>query len=222
MLKIWGRNNSINVQKVMWTVAELDLPHQRIDAGGAFGLLDTPTYGAKNPNRLVPVVEDGDLVLWESNAIVRYLAAKHGAGRLWPEDPGQRALSDRWMDWTFTTIMPDLGVVFWGLIRTPSEKRSMAAIEASSEKLAQIFGRLDAHLARHHLRCRRPTDNRRYPPDRRRLLSLPRLADPSASSAPSGGLVLPPDETAALSRQRHDPADLRAELRHPAIEVHWA
>lgn len=149
MLKIWGRNNSINVQKVMWTVAELELPHERIDAGGAFGLLDTPTYGAKNPNRLVPVVEDGDLILWESNAIVRYLAAKHGAGSLWPEDPGQRALSDRWMDWTFTTIMPDLGVVFWGLIRTASEKRSMAAIESSTEKLGQIFGRLDAHLARH-------------------------------------------------------------------------
>src|SRR3712207_3006566 len=93
MLRVWGRTNSINVQKVMWTVTELGLEHERIDAGGAFGGLDTAAYWALNPNRRIPTVEDdgGGVVVWESNAIVRYLAARYGAGSLWPEDPAARA-----------------------------------------------------------------------------------------------------------------------------------
>lgn len=147
MLKIWGRTNSINVQKVMWTVAELDLPHERTDVGGQFGGLDTPAYGTMNPNRLIPVIEDDGAVIWESNVIVRYLAAKYGVGSLWPEDPAARAVADQWMDWYLTKVIPDLHPVFLGLVRTPPERRSMTVIETAAEKLARTFNLLDDHLA---------------------------------------------------------------------------
>ena len=147
MLKIWGRPNSINVQKVMWTVAELGLEHERVDVGGAFGGLDTQAYGEMNPNRRIPVLEDGDTVLWESNAIVRYLAGRYGAGSLCPEDPGARALADQWMEWKTTTIIPDMTPVFLGLIRTPPEERDTAAIDAGAARLGETFKILDDRLA---------------------------------------------------------------------------
>jgi glutathione S-transferase len=146
MLRIWGRTSSINVQKVMWAVAELGLAHERIDAGGAFGRLDGPDYAALNPNRLIPVLEDGPTVIWESNSIVRYLAARYGAGALWPEDAGHRALADRWMDWQITMLQPAIAPVFIGLIRTPPERRDMAAIVAGAERLGQAMQILDGHL----------------------------------------------------------------------------
>src|SRR5262245_25876211 len=99
MLTIWGRNNSINVQKAMWAAEEVGQGVTRHDVGGKFGQLDTPAYKAMNPNSLVPTLQDGALTLWESNAIIRYLGAKYGAGELWPADPAARALADRWMDW---------------------------------------------------------------------------------------------------------------------------
>jgi glutathione S-transferase len=147
MLRIWGRTNSINVQKVMWAVGELGLAHQRIDAGGAFGGLDTAEYGAMNPNRKVPTIDDNGLVLWESNACVRYLAARYGAGSLWAADPAERARADRWMDWQAATLLPDMGVVFWGLIRTPADQRDPAAIEAAAGRMHGLFRILDEHLA---------------------------------------------------------------------------
>jgi len=147
MLKIWGRPNSINVQKAMWAVGELGLEHERVDVGGPFGGLDTPDYLAKNPNARIPTLEDGDLVLWESNVIVRYLAARYGAGSLAPADPALHALADQWMDWQQTTTLADMFVVFWGLIRTAPEDRNMAAIEKSTANLGGIMGRLDARLA---------------------------------------------------------------------------
>jgi glutathione S-transferase len=146
MLKIWGRTNSINVQKVMWAVGELGLEHERIDAGGAFGGLDTAEYGRMNPNRRIPVLQDGDLVLWESNAIVRYLAARYGAGTLWAEDPALRSEADRWMDWMVTTLLPDMTVVFWQLVRTPENQRDMPAVEAAAKRLGPSWQILDAHL----------------------------------------------------------------------------
>ena len=139
MLKIWGRTSSINVQKVMWTVAELGLPHERIDVGGPFGGLDRPDYAALNPNRLIPVLQDGATVVWESNAIVRYLAARYGAGSLWPEHPGRRSEADRWMDWQLTTLQPSIGPIFLGLIRTPPEQRDTAAIAASADRLGHAM-----------------------------------------------------------------------------------
>ncbi|MBO1114133.1 glutathione S-transferase family protein [Bordetella petrii] len=138
MLKIWGRPSSVNVQKVLWTVRELALPHTATHVGGQFGGLDTPEYGRLNPNRKVPVIDDGGLVLWESNAIVRYLAARYSEGGLWPGDVAVRAQADRWMDWTATEWQPAMVPAFLGLIRTPEAQRNAAAIEASTQKANQL------------------------------------------------------------------------------------
>src|SRR6266851_5547666 len=134
MIKIWGRNTSVNVQKVMWAVGELGLQHERIDVGGPFGKNNEPAYLAMNPNGLVPTLQEDGFLLWESNAIVRYLAAKYGAGKLEPSDLRARARASSWMDWQLTVAHPPLTPVFWGLIRTPPEKRDHAAIEAGKVK----------------------------------------------------------------------------------------
>ena len=118
MLKIWGRKNSINVQKVLWCCAELGIKYDRIDAGMEHGVNNTPEYRAMNPNGTIPTIDDDGFVLWESHAIVRYLAAKHGAGTLWPADLKQRADSDRWMDWAHTFAREFQRPVFWALART--------------------------------------------------------------------------------------------------------
>ena len=147
MLKIWGRLTSVNVQKVVWCADELGLDYERTDAGGKFGVVNTPEYLAMNPNGLIPVIEDGDFVLWESNAIVRYLAAKHGEGSLWPTDLQMRADADRWMDWQAVSFNPAIGPGFWQLIRTAPEKRDPAVIEAARESGEKKLTLLDAHLA---------------------------------------------------------------------------
>ena len=146
MLKIWGRDNSVNVQKALWCCEEMGVQYQRIDAGGTFGIVNTPQYRALNPNGLVPTIEDGPFVLWESNTIVRYLTAKHSAGKLWPEDLKVRAEADKWMDWTNTTFWPTFRPLFWNLIRTPVDQRDDEAIEESRLKTAEILDFLDAHL----------------------------------------------------------------------------
>jgi glutathione S-transferase len=146
-LKVWGRISSVNVQKVVWCCDELGVPYERIDAGGAFGRNDTPEYLAMNPNGLVPVLEDEGFILYESNPIVRYLAAKYGAGKLWPEDARARADVDRWMEWQSTGYTAAMTPVFWQLVRTPAEKRDSAAIEASRVKSEKFSGVLDKHLA---------------------------------------------------------------------------
>jgi glutathione S-transferase len=146
MLKLWGRVNSINVQKVLWALEELKVPYERTDAGMAFGVVNEPFYKKMNPNSRVPTIDDDGFVLWESNAIVRYLAGKHGAGTLWPSDARQRADSDRWMDWAANHITPVITPVFWGLIRTPAEKRNMAQIAAEAEKTGQAFQVLETGL----------------------------------------------------------------------------
>src|SRR5258708_18510526 len=148
MLRVWGRVNSINVQKVLWVLEELRVPYERLDAGMAFGVVNDPFYVKMNPNSRVPTIYDDGFVLWESNAIVRYLAAKHGAGSLCPSDPKRRADSDRWMDWASNHIGPAITPVFWGLIRTSPDKRNMAQIGAEAEKLAQQFGVLEQGLDR--------------------------------------------------------------------------
>lgn len=146
MLKIWGRRNSINVQKVLWCCGELNIPHERIDAGMAFGLNDTPEYLSKNPNGRVPMLEDGDWVLWESHAIVRYLSGVHGLGTLWPGSPRAFAEIDKWMDWFHTTLEPELRVAFWQLIRTPADKRDMAAVDAARLRVIKALTILDGQL----------------------------------------------------------------------------
>jgi len=146
MLIVHGRLSSINVQKVMFAVEELGLAYERHDAGGAFGRVDTPEYRAMNPNGKVPVVEDDGFVLWESNAIVRYLAAAHGAGGLWPDNRHLRADADRWMDWQATEATPAMRDVFWQLIRTKPAERNQAAIEASVRQSERMMAILDARL----------------------------------------------------------------------------
>ena len=148
-LRILGRISSVNVQKVVWCADELGLPYERVDVGGTFGGNDTADYLAKNPNGLVPVIEDDGFVLYESNAIVRYLAAKHTAGRLWPEELQPRADVDRWMEWQSTGYTPAMLPAFWQLCRTPPEKRDAAAVEASRVKGEKFSAVLDAHLAGH-------------------------------------------------------------------------
>lgn len=147
MLKIWGRANSSNVKKVTWLCEEIGLPYTRIDAGSAFGVVNTPEYRRLNPNGLVPTIDDDGFILWESNAIVRYLAAKHAAGTLWPADPKVRADADRWMDWCTSMLAPTFIPVFLSLVRTPPEQRNLQAIENGSKKTAEVLARLDAALA---------------------------------------------------------------------------
>ena len=148
MLKVWGRKNSANVQKAMWGIGELGLPHERIDIADAFGRNHEPTYLGLNPNGLVPTLEDGALVLWESNSIVRYLAGLHGKGTLEPADPKARARASQWMDWQLSVLGPAIHETFWGLVRTPPEKRNLPAIETSKAKTTAAIKILDAQLAK--------------------------------------------------------------------------
>ena len=146
MLKIWGRVNSVNVKKALWAAEELGLKYQRIDAGLQFGVNKTPDYLRVNPTGLVPTIDDDGFTLWESHTIVRYLAAKHGAGTLWPTDLRARADAERWMDWAFT-FQSAMRNVFWGLIRTPPEKRDASAIEAGCRKSAELLAIPEAVLS---------------------------------------------------------------------------
>lgn len=150
MMKIWGRNTSSNVQKVMWTLGELGLDAERIDVGGAFGKNDEPPYRAMNPNGLVPTLEeDNGFLLWESNSIVRYLAGKFDqAGVMEPKDPHMRARASQWMDWQLSVCGPGIVPAFWQLIRTPPEKRDMAVVKASKEKSIENFAMLETQLGK--------------------------------------------------------------------------
>jgi glutathione S-transferase len=147
MLRIWGRVNSVNVKKAMWCVAELGLPHERIDAGMQYGVVNTPEYRKMNPTGLVPTIDDDGFTLWESHTIVRYLCAKHSAGTLWPADVRARADAERWMDWAFA-FQSAMRNVFWGLIRTPPEKRDAGAIEDGKNKTIALLPVLEQTLAR--------------------------------------------------------------------------
>jgi glutathione S-transferase len=147
MLKIWGRTNSVNVKKVLWAAEELGLEYQRIDAGLQFGVNKTPEYLKMNPTGLVPTVEDDGFVLWESHTIVRYLAAKHGAGTLSPADLRRRAEAERWMDWTYTFQRELQRPLFWPLVRTPPEKRDPDAIEAARKTCAELLRIPERYLA---------------------------------------------------------------------------
>lgn len=147
MLKIWGRANSINVKKVLWMVEELDLVYQRIDAGGAYGIVDDEAYRAMNPNGLVPVLEDGDVVLWESNTIVRYLANRYGDDTLNVSDPIARANAEKWMDWATSSLAGTFRDLLWGVVRTPEDQRDMVKINAARDAVGKLLTLVDAALA---------------------------------------------------------------------------
>ena len=150
MLHLWGRLSSINVRKVALCAQVLGLELPRTDAGLTHGVVNTPEYRANNPNGLVPLLQDGDFTLWESNAIVRYLCARYGAGAnpLYPVDLVQRFNAERWMDWQQTTLNPAGSAAFRQWIRTPAERRSAEAIAQSVAATEPLFALLDAHLAR--------------------------------------------------------------------------
>jgi glutathione S-transferase len=146
MLKIWGRATSSNVQKVLWTCAELGVPFERVDWGGPFGGNKDPRYLALNPNGLVPTVEDGGLVIWESNTIMRYLCAKHGGGHLHPAEPARRTDVERRMDWQLSALTQPMAAMLVGYYRTPPEKRDPAALEASRLRAIDLWRIVEAQL----------------------------------------------------------------------------
>ncbi len=147
---VWGRKTSSNVMKALWALGELGLPFDRLDVGGAFGKTDTPEYRGMNPTGLVPTLQEGDFTLWESNAIVRYLYTQYAPDSpLWPVDTKLRANIDRWMDAQQTVLNRPMSAVFWGLVRTPADKRDMAAIAASITETARAWGMIEPLLAKH-------------------------------------------------------------------------
>lgn len=148
MIKIWGRRDSSNVQKVLWCCDELGVTFERIDIGGKFGGNKEKPYLDINPNGLVPTIEDGDFVLWESNSIMRYLVDKYGKGKLLPSTPEGRANVNRWMDWQLTTLGPAISPLFWALVRTPEEKRELTAIENALQKTSNAWEIVDNYLAK--------------------------------------------------------------------------
>jgi glutathione S-transferase len=147
---VWGRATSSNVMKVLWGLGELGQPFERIDVGGAFGRTDTPDYRTMNPTGLVPTLQEDDFSLWESNAILRYLAQVHARGSaLWPADARQRATVDHWMDAQQTVLNRPMSSVFWGLVRTPADQRDLSAIAGSIEETARAWHLIEAELNRH-------------------------------------------------------------------------
>jgi glutathione S-transferase len=149
MLTIWGRTNSVNVQKVLWCLAEIGVPYERVDAGLAFRKNDEPWFLALNPNGRIPLLVDGDFALWESNSIVRYLAAKHALGTLCPASLEVRAQAERWMDWQLSVLIGPVTTVFVNLVRTPAAGPDLRAIERAIPEANRAALLLDGHLARH-------------------------------------------------------------------------
>jgi glutathione S-transferase len=148
MIKIWGRTDSSNVQKVLWCCGELGLAHDRVDFGGKFGGNKEKSYLEMNPNGLVPTLQDGSFVLWESNSIMRYLVDKHGQGQLLPSTPEGRADANRWMDWQLSTLGPAIVPLFWSLVRTPEDKRDANVVNAALEKSRNAWRIVDQYLGK--------------------------------------------------------------------------
>lgn len=147
MLKIWGRRSAFNVQKVMWLVGELGLEHEHVSLGGDVGGLDDPSFRQLNPHGKVPVIDDNGTVVWESHAILRYLAAVYGDAALWPDDPATRSEADRWMDWAQSSLQPAfLTGIFWGYFRTLDSRRNWPVIREKQSLSNEFFTRLDDAL----------------------------------------------------------------------------
>jgi glutathione S-transferase len=149
MIRVWGRRSSSNVQKVLWALGELDLPFSRECVGGSFGGNRDADFLRMNPNGLVPVIQDGDVTMFESNAIVRYLSARYRAALLRPNDHRGLAAAEQWMDWQHHHVAFHVGVVFFNLVRLPPEKRNDTAIADSRRAIADAIRIADDHLSRH-------------------------------------------------------------------------
>jgi glutathione S-transferase len=146
MLRIWGRTNSVNVQKVLWCATELGLEYERFDAGLEFGRNREDWYLALNPNGRVPLLQDGDFALWESNTIVRYLCAEYPQADLYPPTPRLRADVERWMDWQLSILTPPVSIAFWNLIRTPPGERDLDAVAAAVTTANAALDLLDRQM----------------------------------------------------------------------------
>jgi glutathione S-transferase len=145
--RIFGRRSSSNVQKVLWLLAELGQACEQIDLGGSFGGNNAPDYLALNPNGRVPTLVDQDFVVWESNAICRYLACLHDDGRLYPQAPRERALCEQWMDWQLSTLQPAMVPLFVALVRTPEQQRDQRRLVALRDEAAGRFKLLEDALS---------------------------------------------------------------------------
>jgi len=146
VIELWGRENAYNVQKAMWTLAELQLEYRHYDVGSTPGDLETAEFSALNPHQRIPVLRDNGAIIWESNSIVRYLAAQYGAGTLWVEDAFERSQAERWMDWELAKLQPDFIDLFWGYYRTPPDFRDQVSIETVQQSCDLHFQQLDRHL----------------------------------------------------------------------------
>lgn len=145
MITVYGRANSMNVQTVMWGLAELDLPCERLDYGRGFGGNDSPEYRAMNPNGLVPVLKDENVTMFESAAILRYLASRYARFPFWPEDPVARAPIDMWAEWGKTTLQREFGPIFWSVIRPAADARPPEGLAALDRHLGVLEGQIGAN-----------------------------------------------------------------------------
>lgn len=141
MLKIWGRASSSNVQALMWCVGELGLVHERFDAGFVYGVVDQPFFRAMNPNGTVPTLIDGDHPpLWETGAILRYLASVYASDDFWPQNPVRRAEVDKWAEWAKVNIALNFTApIFWRVVRTPAAERDPGAVAVALDRLVKFL-----------------------------------------------------------------------------------
>ncbi|HDL8491919.1 TPA: glutathione S-transferase [Yersinia enterocolitica] len=148
MLTVWGRNNSTNVKKVLWCLEELGVSYERVDVGGQYGKFNDPLYRSLNPNGLIPCLQDGDFILWESNTIVRYLAAQYGDNALYLPEAKQRAAAEKWMDWATSSVVEPFKAVFIGLVRTAPELQDKAKIAHGIDQLNALMTIADEALSK--------------------------------------------------------------------------
>ena len=148
MLEIWGRKNANQVIQVLWTLAELELDYQRHSIGTRNGDLETEEYKSLNPNSKIPTIRDNGFVMWESHAIIRYLARQYGLGTLYPDDPQKAAMSDQWMTWSTDSFMGTFFPVFWQLVRTEESERDYKKIAEMAKQSSEILQILEDHLVK--------------------------------------------------------------------------
>ena len=148
MLEIWGRKNANQVIQVLWTLAELEVDYQRHSIGTRNGDLETEEYKSLNPNSKIPTIRDNGFVMWESHAIIRYLARQYGLGTLYPDDPQKAAMSDQWMTWSTDSFMGTFFPVFWQLVRTEESERDYKKIAEMAKQSSEILQILEDHLVK--------------------------------------------------------------------------
>jgi glutathione S-transferase len=146
MVEVWGRKNAYNVQKVLWTLQELEVDYKHYHIGSDSGDLDTDSFLLKNPHARIPVIKDKNEYIWESNTIIRYLSSQYGKESLWIDNPLTRTQADRWMDWELATLQPDFIALFWSYYRTPEKHRDLSKITTVKKRCESHFNKLDHHL----------------------------------------------------------------------------